>query len=158
MLKSKSKIFILYLFIALLGTNRTMAMNNNNNHDLQRRALTLIMNSYAQRMQSGSWIKKLLWLAIPVLMKVTFSRVLAMFLDNKGETKQEALSEIRTLMQINRELKEHLHYIKTEIKDKKTIQDLEKKYTNICIKLVDMQKKYIEKYEKAGKRGENPIK
>jgi len=95
-----------------------------------------------------SWLGKALYFVGPIIAHLILKEVLTFVVKKYYGNELYERAKIKSLIKINQVLKKQLDYIKYNCRDKKLIKSMEEKYLHSCIKLLELQKQYLDTYEK----------
>ena len=99
----------------------------------------------------NSWLKKALWFLVPIVFHIVIKKILVAAVKKYYGNEFYDRARIRSLIKINQSLKQQLDYIKRNCKDKAIIKNMEEKYLHACIKLMELQKQYLDMYQKGAR-------
>ena len=94
------------------------------------------------------WFKKALWFLAPIVFHVVIKKILVSVVKKYYGNEFYDRAKIKSLIKINQSLKQQLEYIKKNCRDKALVKSMEEKYLQSCIKLMQLQKQYLDTYGK----------
>jgi len=101
----------------------------------------------------SSWLKKAAWLIVPALVQITLSELLVLFFSGKKTDEEQERDKIESLISISHAMKNQMLYIKPICKDKKILENMEKRYVNSLSRILELHDDHLEKYAKKKKEG-----
>jgi len=134
----KAKIFFLFLFIIFSATRTNIALAMNDQND-------------APQGTFGNWKKKVTWIVASLAAQLILKEILVPIIKKIYGNDLIERAKIRSLIKINQALKQQLDYIKRNCRNKAVIRQMEEKYLASCIKVMELQKEYLDTYEKQQK-------
>ena len=134
--KVKKFLLSLVLLFSAIHINMVLPMENTSH------------GTSAARGTFSKWKKKATWIITSLIIQLTLKEVLIPLIKKMYGNDFTERAKIRSLIKINQALKQQLDYIKKNCSDKNLIKEMETKYLTSCIRVMELQKQYLEKYEK----------